>query len=152
MNWLNYFDLGLGEDEDTLAVPMAAVEAEPTLGTPRKDSTPKRASRKKRASKRFWLTLAMYFGLLLGILCEHWLGLIKANQPLTWASFGFERVLVADVVATAIFPHVFPKVFGRGEGSLRANLPVNQHILQFCVAFQNGFFWESLLKLLTLPS
>jgi hypothetical protein len=43
-------------------------------------------------------------------------------------------------------------VFGRGEGILRDNLPVNQHILQFCVAFQNGFFWESLLKLLTLPS
>jgi len=117
---LNYFDLGV-------------LPPQPVLG--------------KKKSNRLWISLVMYCGVILGVLCENWLGLIKTNQPFSLATFGIERVLFAVIIATAVFPNVFPKVFGRESASQTA-VPAQRRFLQFCVAFQNGFFWQALLKLL----
>ncbi len=115
---LKYFDLGI-------------LPSKPVLG--------------KKGSSRLWLTLAMYLGVILGVLGENWLSLIKVNQPLGLATFGTDRVLFAVIIATAVFPSVFPKVFGK-ESASHTTVPILRHFLQFCIAFQNGFFWQALLK------
>jgi hypothetical protein len=90
----------------------------------------------------------MYGGVILGVLCENWLGLAKSNQPFSIGAFGIERVVFAVVVATTVFPSVFPKIFGKESVSQTTTIPFQRRFLQFCVAFQNGFFWQALLKLL----
>jgi hypothetical protein len=123
MQLLNYFDLGLLPDELTLG--------------------PKEKAAKARlARQRFWLTLVMYFGVFLGVLGEQFLGLLKANQSLSWSTLFSPRLLIALIVAILIFPQVFPKVFGKMSSTKADGY---RHFLQFCIAFQNGFFWQALL-------
>lgn len=127
MSWLNYFDL-------------AVLPPELTLGPADKKA------RARRARQRFWLTLAMYVGVLLGVLGENLLTRAAAGESLTLASFGGWHVLTAVIVACVIFPQVFPRIFGRMPVAEAGVSPsANRHILQFCVAFQNGFFWQALL-------
>lgn len=129
---LKYFDLGL-------------LPPELTLGPSDKKA------RARRARQRLWLTLAMYLGVVLGVLAENLLSLVKTNVPLTWTTFNGLRVLTAAIIAIAIFPHVFPKVFGHMSApESTAYRSASRHVLQFCIAFQNGFFWQALLSQLML--
>jgi len=126
MSWLNYFDLGLAPPELTLG-------------------PADKKARAQRARRRFWLTLAMYVGVLLGVLGENLL-VRAAGEPLTLPLFDGWRVLTAVVVACVIFPQVFPRIFGRmPAGEAGGSHSANRRILQFCIAFQNGFFWQALL-------
>lgn len=127
--WLvNYFDLGL---------------LSTTLALGPKDE----AARAKRAWQRFWLTALMYVGVVLGVLGENLLSLLKAGTPVGWATFGGWRVLASVVIAIVIFPQVFPRVFGkRPTTEAGAPLSGDWRFLQFCIAFQNGFFWQALIS------
>jgi len=134
---LDHFDLGI------------LPPAEPTLGGEEKDGAKRKARRRARARKRLWFTLLMYFGVFLVVLGEAVMSLFKSGKPFDWEIFGPGRFLLALVIATVIFPQVFPKVFGKMEeetvGS-KGDLGVDKRVVQFCIAFQNGFFWQALLK------
>lgn len=126
---LDYFDLGI-------------LPERPRLGEPEEDE--KKRIRKK-ARQRFWLTLAMYVGVFLGVLGENVVSLFNAGKTLDWSSFGVTRLLVALVITTVIFPQVFPRIFDE-KARKRGKVPASERFLQFCVAFQNGFFWPPFIK------
>lgn len=131
-----YFDLGI--------LPLA----EPTLGGAKKKQA-KDARRKALARKRLWLTLLMYLGVCLGVLAQAFMSILGSGQPLSWATIGPGSILLSLIVATVIFPQVFPKVFGKMEEQMASggeDLGAGRRVVQFCVAFQNGFFWQALLK------
>ena len=126
---LDYFDLGI-------------MPHRPILGEPEEDEK-KRA--KKRARQRFWLTLAMYVGVSLGVLGENVVSLFNAGKPVDWGSFGVTRLLVALVITTVIFPQVFARIFDE-KARKRDKVPASERFVQFCVAFQNGFFWPPFIR------
>lgn len=122
---LRYFGLGL--------------LGEPTLGE---------GSRKRSSWSQVLLTVVMYFGVLLGVLAEYFLTLMKSAGPTTPIAVNFLSLFKAWLAATFVFPLVFPKIFGPmdvtkflGKGKGAPNI----RVLQFFVAFQNGFFWQAVL-------
>ena len=126
---LDYFDLGI-------------LPERPRLGEPEENE--KRRMR-KMARQRFWLTLAMYVGVFLGVLGENVVSLFNAGKSIDWDTFGVGRLLVALVITTVIFPQVFPRIFDE-KARKREKVPAGERLLQFCVAFQNGFFWPPFIK------
>jgi len=129
MNIFNYFDLGLMPEE-------------PELG-----SKSQKAQKKKNIN-RLLITLLMYVFVWLGIMGQKLLELQQAGLPFTWKSLGHSEPLVALVIATAIFPVVFPKIFAKMPARAR-HAEGGWLFVQLCVAFQNGFFWQALLSLIT---
>ena len=130
-----YFDLGI--------LPLA----EPTLGSARKKLA-KETRRKAQARKRLWLTVLMYLGVCLGVMAQVLMSTLGAGQPFNWATAGPGSILLSLIVATVVFPQVFPKVFGKMDERLASSgsdLGAGKRVIQFCVAFQNGFFWQALL-------
>ncbi|MCX6031851.1 MAG: hypothetical protein NT169_21435 [Chloroflexi bacterium] len=123
---LHYFTLGL-------------LEREPTLGTGKK---------KPPVWPQVLLMLVMYLGVLLGVIAEYLLETLKAagpTGPLGNVAFGLFK---AWLIATLLFPLVFPRVFGPMDASMvlaGADAKVPSRVLQFFVAFQNGFFWQAVL-------
>lgn len=132
MNPFKYFDLDI-------------LQAEADLGPSSKDQA---ARKKARLQKSLWLTLLMYLVVFLGVVSENLLRWAQ-TKPLSGASF-FEigQFVSALIIATAIFPHVFPKLFGKMKGPRFGYEDLAPHLrfLQFSVAFQNGFFWQSLAR------
>ncbi len=126
---LDYFDLGILPEE---------VE----FGKPKEDEERKA---KERARQRLWLTLVMYVGVFLGVLGENVVSLFNAGKSIDWDTFGVGRLLVALVITTVIFPQVFPRIFDE-KARKREKVPAGERLLQFCVAFQNGFFWPPFIK------
>lgn len=121
-----YFGLGL-------------LEPEPTFG----ESGPARPS-----FGQVLLVIVMYLGVLLGVLGDYGLewartaqeGLATTLQPLD--------LMQGWLVATIVFPLVFPRIFGpmEDDATLMAGWGrIGVHILQFFIAFQNGFFWQAVL-------
>lgn len=124
MRLLNYFDLGI-------------LPPEPVLGKKGKRSEEQR----RRELKKLLWTLLMYGGVFLGILAENWLELYNTKSAWEW-----ERVVVAVIIATLTFPQVFPKLFAKQEPDTEdGESPAQWRFVQFCVAFQNGFFWQALV-------
>jgi len=121
---VKYFDLGLFPER-------------PVLGSARK---------KARARKRLWWTLLMYIGVVLGVLGEYVLSLFGAGGKFEVSLLDPFRMVFALIIATVIFPQVFPKIFGKMELQEADDLPVEKRLLQFFIAFQNGFFWPSFIK------
>ncbi len=111
----------------------------PLLG---REEQPK-AVRRKRNRQRFGLTLVMYIGVFLGVIGEHIVSLFSTGKPLKWASFN-AHFLIALVITTVIFPQVFTRIFA--EGQRKKRMTATDRFLQFCVAFQNGYFWPSLIR------
>jgi hypothetical protein len=122
---LKYFDLGL-------------LPEEPELGK----------RKRARARKRVLLTLLVYFGIWLGVVGQKLLALHQVGIPLTWENIGSINLLVALVIATTIFPMAVPRVFTKLPARARATGEFGRVALQFCTAFQQGFFWQALLELL----
>ncbi|MBK6647466.1 MAG: hypothetical protein IPG44_17260 [Anaerolineales bacterium] len=71
----------------------------------------------------------------------------RAGKSVSWESLGPGFLLIAIVIATVIFPVVFPKVFAKMPARAR-KAEGGWFIVQLCVAFQNGFFWQALLGLI----
>jgi hypothetical protein len=130
MNILQYFDLGL-------------IPEEARLGSQSENE------KKRRAQKRFGVTLLMYIFVWLGILGQKVLALQQAGMPINWENFGQGFPLVALIIATALFPAVFPKVFAKMSVKSQKAGAGGWFFVQLCVAFQQGFFWQSLLSLLS---
>jgi len=125
-NLVKYFDLGI-------------VPEKPMLGGRRK---------KARAKQRFLWTILIYIGVFLGVVAEHMLDLYASESGLDFSSFDPSLALFALIIATLIFPQVFPKVFGKmkmEDAEIGDEPPSVRYVVQFCVAFQNGFFWQALI-------
>lgn len=130
MKIFEYFDLGLFPDRAV-------------LGTKTENQ------KQKREIKKFLVTLLMYVFVWLGILGQKILSLHQEGTPITWEAFNDGFIWVALVIATVIFPSVFPKVF--------VKMPVKQQNaeaggwfwVKCCLAFQQGFFWQALLSLIS---
>lgn len=126
MKILDYFDLGF-------------VPEEAELGTKQK------STQKSRRNKRLLLTLLIYLFVWLGVLGQKFLASLQAGEN----SLGQGFPVVALIIATALFPAVFPKTFNKRPSGMQKSDPNVWYFLQICVAFQNGFFWQALLGLLT---
>jgi hypothetical protein len=94
------------------------------------------------------LVLLMYLGVLLGVIAEYVLEATRsaAFDPIQVNFSGFFK---GWLVATLIFPLVCPKIFnisgiGPGSNPVSDSTPLGR-VLQFFVAFENGFFWQALL-------
>jgi hypothetical protein len=128
MNIFKYFDLDLMPEE-------------PELGSKSKKV------KNKRKAKQISITLLMYLFVWLGIIGQKLMQLYQEGQPVSWGNLGQGFLLITFVVATAIFPTVFPKVFAKMPARAR-KAEGGWFIVQLCVAFQNGFFWQALLSLI----
>ncbi|MGA9347230.1 MAG: hypothetical protein WBW48_00305 [Anaerolineae bacterium] len=122
---LRYFGLGL--------------LGEPTFG---------KGPRRRSSWSQVLLTIVMYLGVVLGVLAEYSLTLMKSASPTAPLEVNFLSLFKAWLVATFVFPLVFPKIFGPmdvtkflGKGERTPSI----RVLQFFVAFQNGFFWQAVL-------
>lgn len=128
MNIFKYFDLGLMPDE-------------PELG-----SQSSKAQKKKNIN-RLLRTFLMYVFVWLGVVGQKLLEIQQIGTSNSLKSLGQGELLVALVIATAIFPLVFPKIFVKMPARAR-KVEGSWLIVQVCVAFQNGFFWQALLSLI----
>jgi hypothetical protein len=126
---LYYFDLRI-------------LPGKPMLGKDKKERKQKAA---KRARKRFWLTLGLYVAAFLGVLGENLISQFNASNTIDWSAFGLGRFLVALVITTVIFPPIFREAFAEMERE-KPKAAGSHRFIQFCVAFQNGFFWPALLR------
>jgi hypothetical protein len=94
------------------------------------------------------LTLLMYAGVWLGVIVQRLLELWQNKIPVTFDSFGKVYIVFALIVATAIFPAVFPKIFGHHPASKITAFSPGHYFVQFCLAFEQGFFWIGLIGLI----
>ena len=131
MGILRYFDLGFGNPV--------------TLGGSREEQE---KQRKANARRRVLLTLFMYFGVFLGVLGESIFRIVRTKSAVE-SAFDIGQLIVALILAVDFFPLVFPKLFGHMKGPKygHEDLPFQERFLQFCLAFQNGFFWQSLVHM-----
>jgi hypothetical protein len=130
MKILNYFKLDLLPEE-------AVLRMESPL------------EQRRKQLEELYLTLVMYFGVWLGVVVQRLLDLWQKGTPVTLDSFGKAYIIFAVIVATAIFPAVFPKVFGHRPTKAIAAVTPGHLFLQFCMAFEQGFFWVGLIGLIT---
>ena len=91
----------------------------------------------------------MYAGVWLGVLGQRVLALWQQGTPITFEAFGKIYIVVALIVATVIFPAVFPKIFGKRPANTIKAITPGRFFVQFCLAFEQGFFWLSLIALIT---
>jgi hypothetical protein len=118
----DYFSLSLFEED---------VPREPVLG--KGSSEPQRKDdRKARKRKRVFWTLVLYFGVILGIIGQQFL----TNMT----DFSYLTLIGSIVLGTVVFPQVYK------HANLNRRKP---NLVQFFVAFQNGFFWQNLMSILT---
>jgi len=115
---LGYFDLGLFEEDPP---------KEPPLGKKEQD----KAKRYRKRRKTIW-TLALYLGVILGIVGQQFLNNVS--------NFSRLSLIASVILGTVIFPQVYK------QASLNARKP---NLMQLFVAFQNGFFWQNLMNVLT---
>lgn len=83
-----------------------------------------------------WLHLLIYGAIVLGVFASYMLEVLNkgAFPPLN-------QTLIKLIVALIIGVVVFPSIYRKADLN-----PVNPGFMQFAVAFQNGFFWEALMK------
>ena len=84
----------------------------------------------------------------LGILGQRILTLYDAGSPVNWGTIRPDFLLVAFAVAAAIFPTVFPKTIVRMPKEAQKVGTAGWFIVQLCISFQQGFFWQALLSLI----
>lgn len=130
MSVLDYFNLDLMPEE-------------PVLGSKNKDE------KQRRARRRTWLTIRMYLAAWLGVISQRLLTLYHEGQPFDWDHFDPIYLMIALIIATVIFPLVFPRAFVKMPKHTRWVGTQSWRMVQFCIAFQQGFFWQALLSLLT---
>ena len=87
----------------------------------------------------------MYCGVWLGVVVQRLLDLWQKGIPVTLDSFGKAYIIFALIVATAIFPAIFPKIFGKHPGNTINAFTPGHFFVQFCLAFELGFFWIGLI-------
>lgn len=105
------------------------------------------AAKNRRKTERFLITLLMYAFVWFGILGQRILVLQQAEIPINSENLGQGFPIVALIIATALFPAVFPKTFAKMPASAQ-KAGGGWFFVQLCVAFQNGFFWQTLLSLI----
>ena len=128
-----YFSLGFQTDN-------------PVFG---KKETKEVLEQKKMERKNFWLTIGMYVAVWLGVIGQKLMSIYQEGKPITWDGIGIGGLLLSLVIATVIFPQVFPRAFAKMPRVDRNVEGGNWRFVQFCIAFQQGFFWQSLITLLT---
>jgi hypothetical protein len=99
---------------------------EPELG-----SKPQRGQKTEQRKKVLW-TLFLYIGVILGVVGQHFL----TNTT----GFSYLTLIGSIILGTVVFPQVYK------QANLNRNKP---NLMQFFVAFQNGFFWQNLMSVLT---
>lgn len=98
--------------------------------------------------RQILLVLFMYFGVLLGVIAEYVLEVMRLSRA-DKIPIDFFGLFKGWLVATLLFPLVYPKIFnltGIGPGSSPvSDTTLQGRMLQFFVAFENGFFWQAVL-------
>lgn len=105
--------------------------------------------RKPKARERLLWTILMYVGVVVGVFAEYISGLYGPRGRFDFSLFDPFQVVFALIIATLIFPQIFPKVFGKmkiDEAEANDEPASVRYVVQFCVAFQNGFFWQALVE------
>ena len=101
-------------------------QQEPTLGKRKK---PKNILRN---------TIILYFGVFLGVLGKYIFALYIPDQKFDFSLLDPFWLVIALIIAAVIFPQVY-------KG---AKLKVETiDAMQFFIAIQNGFFWQSILEI-----
>ena len=100
---------------------------EPTLG-------------KKTSAKALRNTMTMYIGVFLGVLGKYIFSLYVPGQRLDATLLDPFWVLISLVIAAVIFPQIYK------GAKLRIQ---TADPMQFFIAFQNGFFWQSILEIIS---
>lgn len=67
------------------------------------------------------------------------LSLFEEDEP-NMAGFNRFTIIVSMILGTVVFPQMYK------QANLNARKP---NLMQFFVAFQNGFFWQNLMSVLT---
>lgn len=94
------------------------------------------------------LVLLMYVGVLFGVIAEYVLEALRSS-PADRIPIDFFGLFRGWLVATLLFPLVCPKIFNLtgvppGSSAISDNSTLGR-LLQFFVAFENGFFWQAVL-------
>lgn len=111
----DYFDLGLFAESE-----------EPTLGTKHQYKAQKARARRKT----IW-TIALYLGVILGVVGQQFLDRHGSLDGFT--------LIASMILGTVVFPQVYK------QARLNAG---NPNLMQIFIAFQNGFFWQNLMSIL----
>lgn len=111
---LEYFDLGIYQDD---------VSQEPVLGNKKKG--------RKRNRKKWGWSLALYFGVVLGALCQQFLVSRTELKGIALVS--------SIIVGTVVFPQIYK------QAHLDRKKP---NLMQLFIAFQSGFFWQNTMNAL----
>lgn len=130
MKLFSYFDLGLRQHSLVLG-----------------KKTRKEEEREDRQG--LLLTVLMYVFVWLGVLSQKVMALWQTQQPINLETMGSSYLLVALIIATVIFPAVFPKILQKEPEHAQKNRKSAWLVAKMCLAFQQGFFWQSLLSLIT---
>ena len=84
-----------------------------------------------QAGKEYWLKVGLFFILMvLGMLAREGYNALVNGKTFNWTSFA---------IAAIVSPMVFGAVYG-SLGNLEINVP------SVVLAFQNGFFWNSIFE------
>ncbi|MBI5649634.1 MAG: hypothetical protein HZC40_04185 [Chloroflexi bacterium] len=105
-------------------------------------------SKRRPAWQNIVITVAMYIGIVCGVLADYFLTLFKTAGTAGAIQPDAFSILRAWLTATLIFPLVYPKIFGPLDTSQMLDPRTSGfsvRVLQFFVAFQNGFFWHAVL-------
>ncbi len=84
-----------------------------------------------RKGKEYWLKVGLFYVLmLLGMLAREAYNMLVSGKPFNWVSIA---------IAAIVSPMIFGAVYG-SIGSLDIDVP------SIVLAFQNGFFWNSIFE------
>ena len=103
-------------------------QSEPTLG------------KSKKSKKILRNTIAMYVGIFLGVLGKYVFTLYDPGNKFDLSLFDPFWLVIALIIAAVIFPQIYKgtKIEIQRFGPL-----------QFFIAFQNGFFWQTILEVIS---
>ena len=95
---------------------------------------------RKRTTKVLRNTIAMYIGVFLGVLGKYLFSLYVPGQRLDFSLLDPFWLVLSLVIAAVIFPQIY-------KGAKLKIETVDP--MQFFIAIQNGFFWQSILEVIS---
>lgn len=107
---------------------------EPTLG-----GKPKNKVREKSRQKLV-NTLLLYVAVVFGVVSQFLFAAFTQNGTQIYVGSWALKIVLALIVGGAIFPTIY-----RSAGFNRHS----PRLIQYFIAFQNGFFWQALLQIIS---
>jgi hypothetical protein len=95
--------------------------------------------RRRKSAKILRNTIVMYIGVFLGVLGRYIFANYLTGKRLDIGQLDPFWIIISLIVAAVVFPQVYKGT----KFKIEAIDP-----LQFFIAFQNGFFWQSILEVI----